>query len=252
MTEEDDINPEPIAALAEALAEARTVLVLSGSGLSADSGVPTFRDVRTGIWAHHRPEDVATPEAFERDPGFVWQWYRERRRLARSVEPNAGHDALAELEQRLPDLRLVTQNVDGLHQRAGHRDVIEFHGNLHANRCHRKGRRVEVDDDTDEPPRCPHCGGPVRPAVVWFGEMIPGEALERAGAAGEACDLFLAVGTSAEVHPAAGLADTARRRGARIAEINPAETALSAGAGLRITERAAEALPRVLAALTSR
>jgi len=215
MTEEDDINPEPIAALAEALAEARTVLVLSGSGLSADSGVPTFRDVRTGIWAHHRPEDVATPEAFERDPGFVWQWYRERRRLARSVEPNAGHDALAELEQRLPDLRLVTQNVDGLHQRAGHR-------------------------------------GPVRPAVVWFGEMIPGEALERAGAAGEACDLFLAVGTSAEVHPAAGLADTARRRGARIAEINPAETALSAGAGLRITERAAEALPRVLAALTSR
>jgi NAD-dependent deacetylase len=252
MTEVKDIGPESTAALAEALAEARTVLVLSGSGLSADSGVPTFRDAQTGIWAQHRPEDVATPEAFARDPAFVWQWYRERRRMARNVEPNAGHHALAELEQRLPDLRLVTQNVDGLHQRAGHRDVIEFHGNLHANRCHREGRPVEVDDDTQEPPRCPHCGGPVRPAVVWFGEMIPPEALERASAAVDACDLFVAVGTSAEVHPAAGLADSARRHGARIAEINPGDTALGPDPDLRIAARAAEALPRVLAALASR
>ncbi|MDZ7829726.1 MAG: NAD-dependent deacylase [Halofilum sp. (in: g-proteobacteria)] len=251
MTDQRDIDADPITALAAALEAAGTVTVLSGSGLSADSGVPTFRDAGTGLWANHRPEDVATPEAFERDPAFVWQWYRERRRMATMVEPNAGHRALAELERCLPDLRLVTQNVDGLHQRTGHRDVIEFHGNLHQNRCHREGRRVDVDAEADEPPTCPRCGGPVRPAVVWFGEMIPPAALERAGAAAEACDLFIAVGTSAEVHPAAGLADIARRHGARIAEINTGNTTLGADVDLRITSRAAEALPRVLAALTS-
>ena len=238
-----------ITPLAEALQAARTVLVLTGSGLSADSGVPTFRDAQTGLWARYRPEDLATPTAFERDPDTVWQWYRERRRRAREVEPNAGHRALAALESLLPDLRLVTQNVDGLHQRAGHRDVIEFHGNLHANRCHREGRIVEVEDDTATPPRCPDCGGPVRPAVVWFGETIPSQALERATAAAGACDLFLAVGTSAEVYPAAGLADIARGRGARIAELNPGDTALSAGVDLRVRARAAVALPEVAAQL---
>lgn len=235
--------------LADAIAAANTVTVLTGSGLSADSGVPTFRDAQSGLWAHHRPEDLATPEAFERDPGFVWQWYRERRRGARSVEPNAGHIALAELERQLPDLRLVTQNVDGLHQRAGHRRVTEFHGNIHANRCHHEGTIVTVDDDTDTPPPCPNCGGPVRPAVVWFGEAIPETALADALAAAEACDLFIAVGTSAAVHPAAGLADVARRLGARIAEINPGDTDLSARVDLRVRARAADALPRVLAAL---
>lgn len=235
--------------LAEALRTARTVTVLTGSGLSADSGVPTFRDAQTGLWARYRPEDLASPEAFARDPDTVWQWYRERRRRAAAVEPNAGHRALAELESRLPDLRLVTQNVDGLHQRAGHRDVIEFHGNLHVNRCHREGRPVEVDDASDTPPSCPHCGGPVRPGVVWFGEAIPQAALERATAAAEACDLFLAVGTSAVVQPAAGLAGIARGRGARVAEINPDDTALSARVDIRVQARAAEALPQVSARL---
>lgn len=235
-----------IETLADALRTARTVMVLTGSGLSADSGVPTFRDVQTGLWAKYRPEDLATPGAFERDPAFVWQWYRERRRRVAEVEPNAGHRALAALEARLPDLRLVTQNVDGLHQRAGHREVIEFHGNLHVNRCHRERRLVAVDDETDTPPSCPHCGGPVRPGVVWFGETIPEEALTRATADSEACDLFIAVGTSAEVHPAAGLADIARRNGARIAEVNPGDTALSASVDIRIQARAAEVLPRVV------
>lgn len=233
--------------LIDALRHPGTVTVLSGSGLSADSGVPTFRDAQTGLWAHYRAEDLATPEAFERDPVNVWQWYRERRRQLTDVAPNAGHRALAELEARLPDLRLVTQNVDGLHQRAGHRDVIEFHGNLRANRCHREGCWVEVDDELDEPPSCPYCGGLVRPAVVWFGEAIPEDALTRASAAAEACELFLAVGTSAEVYPAAGLADLARSSGAHIAEINPDDTALSAAVDIRIQARAAEALAEVVA-----
>lgn len=235
--------------LAEALRTARTTTILCGAGLSADSGVPTFRDAQTGLWAQYRPEDLASPEAFARDPDTVWQWYSWRRQRIAEVEPNAGHRALAELAARLPDLRLVTQNVDGLQQRAGHDDVIEFHGNIHGNRCHREGRLVEVDDAADTPPACPHCGGPVRPAVVWFGEPIPQEAIMRATAAAEACDLFIAVGTSAVVHPAAGLADIARQTGARIAEINPDDTALSERLDIRIQQRAAEALPQVLSRL---
>ncbi len=238
-----------IEALAAAVQHARTVAVLTGSGLSADSGVPTFRDADSGLWSGMRPEDVATPEAFERAPERVWQWYRERRRRAAEVAPNPGHRALARLEVCLPDLRLVTQNVDGLHQRAGHRDVIEFHGNLFANRCHREGRRVDVDETTDAPPACPHCGAPVRPAVVWFGEAIPGAALERAMAAASDCDLFLAVGTSARVHPAAGLAELARERGARLAEINPDASDLGDAVDLPVRARAAAALPRLLEGL---
>lgn len=235
-----------IDALARAVREAATVTVLTGSGLSADSGVPTFRDAQSGLWANYRPENLATPEAFERDPDTVWQWYAARRQQLREIEPNAGHEALAALARRLADLRLVTQNVDGLHQRAGHADVVEFHGRLTANVCHREQIAVDVDDATDTPPACPSCGARVRPGVVWFGEMIPREALERARAAAEACDVFIAVGTSAVVHPAAGLADLARSAGARIAEINPSTTDMSADVDFRIAERAAEALPRLL------
>ena len=243
------MNTEAVRAietLAAAIREARTVAVLTGSGLSADSGLATFRDARTGLWAQYQPEDLASPEAFERDPDTVWQWYRERRQRVAEVEPSAGHRALAELEAQLPDLRLITQNVDGLHQRAGHRDVIEFHGNLLANRCHREGRIVSVDDATDRPPPCPHCGGPVRPGVVWFGEAIPEAALEDATAAAEACGLFIAVGTAAVVQPAAGLAALARRGGACLAEVNSGDTALSADVNIRVRARAAEALERMM------
>ena len=235
-----------IEALAAAVRSARTVAVLTGAGLSADSGLATFRDAQSGLWSQYRPEDLASPDAFARDPVTVWRWYRERRQHVGAAEPNAGHRALAELERRLPDLRLVTQNVDGLHQRAGHREVIEFHGNLLANRCHLEGRIVTVDDATDRPPPCPHCGGPVRPDVVWFGEAIPEAALERAAAAAEACDLFIAVGTAALVQPAAGLADLARQGGARIAELNPDDTALSTQADIRVQTRAAEALASMM------
>lgn len=240
-----------IDSLVEALRTARCAAVLTGAGISADSGVPTFRDAQTGLWAQYRPEELASPEAFARDPDTVWQWYRWRRQKVAAAQPNAGHEALATLEARLPDLRLVTQNVDGLHRRAGHRDVVEFHGNIDVNRCHREGRIVEVDDATDSPPACPHCGTTVRPGVVWFGEAIPQEALERATAATEACDLFLAVGTSSVVYPAAGLAQMARRGGACVAEINPDATELSDSVDFRIQARAAEALPQILERLNA-
>lgn len=238
-----------IDSLVEALRQARVVGVLTGAGISADSGIPTFREAQTGLWARYRPEDLATPEAFERNPDMVWQWNMWRRQKATSAEPNAGHVALATLEARLPDLRLITQNVDGLHQRAGHRDVIEFHGNITINRCHREGRVVEVDDNTDSPPACPHCGGPVRPGNVWFGEAIPEEALRRGTKAAQQCDVFMSVGTSAQVQPAAGLAELAQRGGATLVEINPDETALSRSADIRIEASAAEALPQVVAKL---
>jgi NAD-dependent deacetylase len=231
--------------LAQAVHAARTVAVLTGSGLSADSGVPTFRDAQSGLWAHYRPEDLANPEAFERNPATVWQWYRARRQTLASIAPNEGHRALADLAHTLADLRLITQNVDGLHQEAGHPDVVEFHGNIRLNRCHDEGRAVEVDDAVDTPPPCPHCGGLVRPGVVWFGEAIDAGAIERAKAAAQACDVFLSVGTSAEVHPAAGLADLARRSGARIAEINPDATALSDRVTWTVRDSAARALPQL-------
>ncbi len=239
-------DPTATDTLTAALRQASTVAVLTGADISADSGVPTFRDPQEGLWAGFRPEDLATPEAFERDPDRVWQWYRGRRQQLAEVEPNAGHYALARLAERLGDLRLVTQNVDGLHQRAGHGDVIEFHGNIHDNVCHRERRVVDADDDCDTAPHCPRCQARVRPGVVWFGEEIPPRALASALAAAEACDLFLAVGTSAEVYPAAGLADLAREHGARVAVVNPDAAAFGAHTDIAVQARAAEALPRVV------
>lgn len=239
---------EEIHQLAEQLTKANAVTVLTGSGISADSGVPTFRDPQEGLWAQYQPQDMATPEAFRRDPAFVWQWYQWRRKRVQSVEPNAGHRALADLARHHPALTLVTQNVDGLHQRAGHEDVIEFHGNIHRNHCLDGGHPVSVEGDPETPPSCPECGSPARPSVVWFGEAIPGEALERSVASAQSSELFIAVGTSATVYPAAGLADLARDNGATIAEINPEATDMT-NVDITIRARAAEALPEILAAV---
>lgn len=237
---------QELEALARSVRHARRICVLTGSGISAESGVPTFRDAQTGLWAQYEPTDLATPEAFARDPDTVWQWYQWRRQLIREVTPNAGHQALAELARRHGGLSLVTQNVDGLHQQAGHPDVIEFHGNIHQNICHRDGRTVTVNDTGTSPPACPECDSPVRPGVVWFGESIPPRALERATEAARRADLFLAVGTSATVYPAAGLADLARAQGATVAEINPDATPMSAGADLVLRRPSGEALPELL------
>jgi len=223
--------------------------VLTGAGAAAESGVPTFRDAQTGLWERYDPLELATPEAFERDPELVWRWYRWRRELVSKVEPNAAHRALARLADLLPRLTLVTQNVDGLHQRAGSRGVIEFHGNLFENRCFAEGRVIDCDD-AEAVPACPYCGGPARPGVVWFGEMIPQSASNAAFAAAADCDVFLSVGTSSLVFPAAGLADVARHAGAMTVEVNPNPTELSEAFTFQLRGKAGAVLPELLELLT--
>lgn len=236
--------------LTAALRASTHAVVLTGSGISAESGIPTFRDAQTGLWARYRPEDLATPEAFERDPALVWQWYQARREQIAAARPNAGHLALAALERLLSKLTLVTQNVDGFHQRAGSTGVLELHGNIHRNRCSLDNQPVQVvTEGTTKPPRCPSCGGRVRPDVVWFGEPVPRGTLLAAEAALSSCDLFLSIGTSSIVQPAAGLAASAREAGAMIVEINPADTPLTRMADITIRGPAGMALPALVAAL---
>jgi NAD-dependent deacetylase len=210
-------------ALTEALRDARHVFVLTGAGASAESGVPTFRDARHGLWAKYSPEQLATPDAFLADPALIWRWYRWRREMVLKAQPNAGHVALARIARRLPRLTLVTQNVDNLHQRAGSSGVIEFHGNLFTDRCFSEGT-VIVGDHAQDVPTCPQCGGYLRPGVVWFGEAIPEHALNVSCAAASDCDVFLSVGTSSEVYPAAGLAELAAGQSSLLVEINPQPT----------------------------
>ncbi len=224
--------------------------MLTGSGISAESGVPTFRDAQTGLWAQFRPEDLATPEAFARDPQRIWEWYEWRRELVRRVEPNAGHRALVELARAAPRLTLVTQNVDGLHQRAGSQGVIEYHGNLLRDRCSAEGTiagRSPVS--VSGLPECARCGELLRPDVVWFGEAIPRQALFEADAAAADCDVFLSVGTASVVYPAAGLAECALRRGAKVIEINTESTALTPLADVVLRGASGELLPQLLLAL---
>jgi NAD-dependent deacetylase len=222
-------------ALAESLRRACHIVVLTGAGVSAESGLPTFRDALTGLWAKHRPEDLATPEAFERDPRTVWAWYRMRREAALAAEPNPAHLTLAKLETLVPRLTLITQNVDGLHRRAGSRDVVELHGDLTRARCSWEGTTLErwsEPADGGEPPRCEGCGAYLRPDVVWFGEPLPEQALNRAWAAVYDCDVFLAVGTSNLVEPAASLPWLAAAQGAVVAVINTSMEGQRSGAGI--------------------
>ena len=235
---------------ASALRDARHVCVLTGAGISAESGVPTFRDAQTGLWAQFRPEDLATPEAFARDPQRVWQWYQWRRDLVAQDEPNAGHRAIVELARRVPRLTLVTQNVDGLHQRAGSRDVIEYHGNLFRDRCSTEQTvRDRAQASASGLPECVQCGALLRPDVVWFGEAIPREAKRQADAAASACDVFLSIGTAAAVYPAAGLAAWAASGGAMVIEINLEPTALTEFADVALHGPGGHLLPSLIAAL---
>jgi NAD-dependent deacetylase len=243
------VTPLP-AGLVDRLAAAARVVALTGAGVSAESGVPTFRDAQTGLWARFRPEELATAEAFAADPGTVWSWYEWRRDLVAAAQPNAGHRALAAFESLLPEFTLVTQNVDGLHARAGSRRVIEFHGNLFANRCFAGcGEVADVPRPCPEPPRCPRCGAWVRPGVVWFGERIPARALFDSEAATAACEVFLSVGTSSQVYPAAGLAWRAREAGALVAEINPAPTGVDGAAEFVLAGPSGGLLPALLEAV---
>jgi NAD-dependent deacetylase len=226
--------------------------VLTGAGVSAESGVPTFRGSE-GLWEGHRIEDVASPEGFRRNPALVWQFYNARRANLRQVEPNPGHYALAELEQRWADrFTLVTQNVDGLHHVAGNRRVLELHGNLRRTRCLGCGEiRDRGLEQLEALPRCPRCGGPLRPDIVWFGEPLPEEIWEAAVWAAHSCDLLLVVGTSAVVYPAASLIPIAKRGvpAARVVEINLTQTEATAQADLGLYGPSGVILPQLVRAL---
>ena len=238
------------ASLASVLRGARSVAVLTGSGVSAESGVPTFRDAQTGLWARYEPQELATPEAFERDPRLVWEWYEWRRSLVRRAEPNPGHLALAEIERRVPSFSLATQNVDGLHQRAGSRNVLELHGNIMRSKCSVEGLEVEPRaGDESVPPLCPGCGAPLRPDVVWFGEALPEDALAAASAAARSCDVFLSVGTSGLVYPAASLPSEAVRSGAVLVEVNLDDTPATPFMDYALRGKAGEVLPALVEAL---
>jgi NAD-dependent deacetylase len=192
--------------------------VLTGAGVSAESGIPTFRDAQTGLWSHFKAEDLATERGFQNDPVTVWNWYAERRKVALKAQPNAAHQALTEIERRVPVFDLITQNIDGLHQRAGSQRVIEIHGSLTRVKCfaHQHPLDYWPDSDGEIPPLCPRCQSKLRPDVVWFGETLPEDAWSRAISAVSACDVFFSIGTSGTVEPAASLVRLAERHGATV------------------------------------
>ncbi len=231
-------------------------LVLTGAGMSAESGVPTFRDAQSGLWARFKAEDLATPEAFERDPKMVWAWYQWRRQLVSQARPHAGHHLLAQLAERLGEqMLLVTQNVDALHQAAGCQRVVELHGNLMRSVCSITGETIDeswLSEHADQqPPQSPHsAAGLARPDVVWFGEALPETALREAMKAARACKTCLVIGSSGLVHPAASLPQIARQNGAYLIEINPLNTPLSALADWHIAQTASAGLRTMLAADT--
>ena len=243
-------------ALFTVLKRANHVAVLTGAGVSAESGVPTFRDAQTGLWTKFRPEDLATPEAFTRNPPMVWQWYQERRAAIARVAPNPGHFALAQMQTRFERFTLITQNVDGLHVKAGSTNVIELHGNILKTKCFdcNAPQVIEVEtrpDDRGAPPLC-DCGKSFcRPDVVWFGEALPIAAIDAAQQAARECDVFFSVGTSTQVFPAADLPFEAKVRGAAVVEINPDETPLTQHADYVLRAPSGIALPLLLEKLNS-
>ena len=241
--------------LADRIAHANQVTVLTGAGISAESGIPTFRDP-DGIWEKFDPQELANVEAFLDNPELVQGWYRHRRQLVEEAEPNAAHQALADLEA-FASVTVVTQNVDALHHRAGSQTVVELHGNITHNYCMdcertASAETVDAAIQNGEPACCPDCDGLIRPDVVWFGERLPPDAIERAHAATEHADVFLSIGTSAVVQPAASLPLQAKEHGAYVAEINPDRTPLSDRVDLFLQEKAGTALPALVDAVAER
>ena len=232
--------------LLQKLMSAKKVAVLTGAGVSAESGVPTFRDPG-GIWEKFRPEQLANFEAFMSDPDFVWSWYQHRREIMREVKPNAGHYALVDMENIFEDFNLITQNIDNLHHRAGSKKVTELHGNIERNYC-LKCRTFYEDIDISEKKvlKCEKCGGLIRPDVVWFGEMLPVDAINNAEISAANSDVFFTIGTSAEVYPAAMLPIIAKRAGAYVVEINTKPTAISNELDETITGKSGEILSKLV------
>ncbi|MGY4829503.1 SIR2 family NAD-dependent protein deacylase [Sphaerotilaceae bacterium SBD11-9] len=245
---------EPVASLRLArqlLLGSRSLCVLTGAGMSAESGIPTFRDAQSGLWAHFDPMQLASPEGFRADPSLVWEWYASRRESVRAAQPNAGHLALARFARQHPGrVHVVTQNVDDLHQRAGSPEVIRLHGDILQDTWFKRCRRDPACDTAQaqpgSPPRCIECRNRVRPGVVWFGEMLPVAALSAAERLADSCDVMLVVGTSGAVHPAAGLAGRARRAGAKVVIVNPEASEIDDEAHLLLRGTAAHLLPLLL------
>ena len=237
---------------ARALARSRRLVVFTGAGVSKESGIATFREPETGLWAQYDPMELATCEAYVRRPEFVWSWY-EHRFGAAAAAPNPGHMAIAELEELLPSVVVVTQNIDGLHQRAGSSDVIELHGSMFRFKClsarHTGFVLEDFADQEQKPPRCPVDGDLLRPDVVWFGEALPGDAIDRAQALCAACDVMLVVGTSGVVYPAAAMPLLAAEAGATVIDVNPESDALSAAADIFLQGPGGEVLPALVAAV---
>jgi len=271
----DSASSPDLAQARAALASAEGVVILTGAGVSAESGVPTFRDPTEGLWSRYRPEDLATPQAFQRDPRLVWEWYDHRRRAIMGCRPNPGHRAIARFLLERTDAVLVTQNVDGLHHRALELEleareseartgketdrsadraanrILPLHGDLMVVRCrscsYRRTDRSPVDTSSvDSLPHCPECDELLRPAVVWFGEMLPEEALTRSFEAARGADICIVAGTSAVVHPAASVPTATLAGGGGLIEVNPAETPLTRRARWRFPRRSGELLPRLL------
>jgi NAD-dependent deacetylase len=243
-----DIPPE----LITFLRSSKRVAVLTGAGVSKESGLQTFRDTMDGIWAEYRSEDLATPEAFERNPELVWEFYAARRLKTGEVRPNAGHYALAEMELHIPHFTVITQNVDGLHFLAGSKSVVELHGNIMRVKCaHSCGVITGWKDIPGKAPTCPTCGAKLRPDVVWFGEMLPSEELATAVQATRACTVFFSIGTSGLVQPAAALPFLAKQAGAVIVEINTEETPLTETVDYFFRGRSGEVLPEIVRAVWS-
>ena len=246
-------NESALAEVRDWVRAAQRIVVFTGAGVSAESGIPTFRDALTGLWARFDPERLATEAGFRADPPLVWRWYAERRAAIARAQPNAAHRAIAACEAGGARVTVVTQNIDGLHARAGSRTVLELHGNILRVKClegcgdpQRIEPRHDWRADPRVPPACPRCGAPLRPDVVWFGELLPQDVCERAEQAAREADLMLVVGTSALVHPAAGLPLAAHAAGARVVVVNPAPTPIDARAAQVLRGAAGEVLPALL------
>lgn len=229
------------------LRKAERVAALTGAGVSQESGLRTFRDAQTGLWAQYKPTELASPEAYERDPKLVWDWYAWRREAIKGVRPNPGHYALVDMAYHVPDFSLITQNVDNLHRMAGSPKLIELHGNIQRVKCSSCGQQAEAWDEANgDVPECEACGGMLRPDVVWFGESLPRAELESAVKAARACHVFFSIGTSGMVQPAASLAYAARNRGAVVVEVNAEPTPLTPKVDFAMHGKSGEILPSLV------
>ena len=232
------------------LRDAKRVAVLTGAGVSAESGVPTFRDAQTGLWAKYDPQDLATPQAFMANPELVWNWYAWRRDLAEQVSPNPGHYALAKMEQLVPEFATFTQNVDDLHDQAGSQNITRFHGNLFGVKCFDNHHMIDNWRELPgTPPTCPECGSWLRPDVVWFGEALPENVIDHAVQVVRAADVVFSIGTSSLVMPAAAVPVEAINAGIPVIEINPNATPISEHVALTMRGKSGEVLPALVEAV---